>query len=72
VTISQRRLLEKFAAGDKPLNRAIAAALYDLDRLHGEAEEAGACPECKGLREVFYALHGMATCSTCRGTGRKP
>jgi hypothetical protein len=37
MTKAQRKLLEKFAAlGEKPLNRAIRAALDEIDRLGAE------------------------------------
>lgn len=50
MTTAQRRLLEKFAAGDRPLNKAIKAALYDLDRLAAEIEQL------KGARGSFRRL----------------
>lgn len=36
MTLAQRRLLEKFAAGDLPLNRAIRALLGRVRELEGE------------------------------------
>lgn len=36
-TVGQRALLEKFAAGDRPLNRAILEREADLERLCREA-----------------------------------
>jgi hypothetical protein len=38
MTVAQRKLLEKFAAGDRPLNRAIRAALDEIDRLEARSE----------------------------------
>lgn len=66
MTLAQRALLGKFSAGDKPLNRAIKAALSDIDRMYG-------CPTCKGSGSVSYSapeFDATLPCHTCVGTGR--
>ena len=43
MTKAHRRTLERFAIGDKPLNRAVRAALAELDR----------CPHCEGTGRLW-------------------
>lgn len=40
MTVYQRKLLEKFAAGSLPLNRAIRAALDRIDRLENSKKSS--------------------------------
>lgn len=68
MTATHRKTLENHLArarAETPLNKAIRALLDELDEHHK-------CPECKGAKTVFYALHGMDNCPTCNGTGKRP
>ncbi|MBU6429255.1 MAG: hypothetical protein KGR26_09615 [Cyanobacteria bacterium REEB65] len=70
MTEIQRRLLERFSGGDRPLNAAIRAALFDLDRLSAATRNRpGTCPACAGYGHIATRV-GPVTCEGCQGTGR--
>ena len=64
MTPSQRETLEKFAGGDRPLNKAIAAALAELDR-------AETCRQCNGEGGHWRGDGTCSICAACDGTGRR-
>jgi DnaJ-class molecular chaperone len=59
-----RRILEKYGKGDKPLNKAIASALAHIKDLED-------CPKCNGSGRQWFALYGFANCEVCKGSGKR-
>jgi hypothetical protein len=50
---------------------AILAEEFD-GILEAERDRLEACPDCQGSGHRWYALHGTATCDTCKGSGKRP
>ena len=70
MTTAQRQLLDKFADGDRPLCRAIAAALHDLDRARAAAPVPVPCELCDGTGKVVDPNDQLIRCFECGGDGR--